>query len=94
MSKQLFVTFSPTKHDDTAFPGSMDAEQQLESFEFLFFCHSTTVPEFDELGVGRLLHVDVIELDVSQIKLHDCCGELDDRKMSLAASLGKDSYNS
>ena len=70
VGKQLFVTFCATKHHDAAFAGSMNAEQQFKTLELVFLCHGTTFPEFDELGIGRLLHVDVIELDVSQIKLH------------------------
>ena len=94
VSKQLFVTLSAAKYDHAAFAGCMNTEEQFETFKFVFFRHGATFPEFDELGVGRLLHVDVIELDVSQIKLHDFCDEHDNRMMSIAESLSKDAYKS
>ena len=91
-SKEEALCISEWPMYDSSYDSKIDIEQ-FETFKFVFFRHGATFPEFDELGVSRFLHIDVIELDVSQIKLHDFCDENDEIMMIAAESLSKDSCN-
>ena len=84
VGEELLVTFGTSEHNDASLSGGMHAEQQFKTFKFIFLRHGTTVPELNELGVSRLLHFNIVELNVGQIKLHV---EADERSFRMTSHL-------